>query len=90
MDKFPGRGWALTSLDEEGHAAIAALEPDRAALSICRIPAEKIQKENPYITITLKKEEWGDIIADELEKRGMEKPKELIIKLLEELTGDKN
>lgn len=85
VDKFPGRGWALTSLSEEGHSAIAALEPDRAALSICRIPAEKVQKENPYITITLKKEDWEDIIQDELEKRGMEKPKELIVKLLEEL-----
>lgn len=85
VDKFPGRGWALTSLNEEGYAAIAALEPDRSALSICRIPAEKIQKENPYITITLKKEEWEDIINDELDKRGLEKPKDLIIQLLENL-----
>lgn len=90
VDKFPGRGWALTSLDEEGYAAIAALEPDRSALSICRIPAEKVQKENPYITITLKKEEWEDIIEAELDKRGLEKPKELIVQLLEACGGLEN
>lgn len=76
----------MTSLNEEGYAAIAALEPDRSALSICRIPAEKFQKENPYITITLKKEEWEDIIQSELDKRGLEKPKELIVQLLENLS----
>lgn len=90
VDKFPGRGWALTSLDEEGHAAIAALEPDRSALSICRIPAEKVPKDNPYITITLKKEEWEDIIEAELDKRGLEKPKELIVALLENLSEDED
>ena len=88
VDKFPGRGWALTSLDEEGHAAIAALNPNREALSICRIPSEKFKKENPNITITLKKEDWEDIINDQLEKHGLEKPKELIIKLLEECSAE--
>ena len=90
VDKFPGRGWALTSLNEDGYAAIAALNPDREALSICRIPAEKIQKDNPYITITLKKEEWEDIIEAELDKRGLEKPKELIIQLLENCSREED
>lgn len=85
VDKFPGRGWALTSLNEDGYAAIAALEPDRSALSICRIAPEKAPKENPNITITLKKEDWEEIIEAELEKRELSKPKELIIQLLEEL-----
>jgi hypothetical protein len=86
VDKFPGRGWALTSLNEEGYAAIDALNPDKSALSICRIAPEKFKKENPYITITLKKEEWEDIINDALEKYELEKPKELIVKLLEEIS----
>ena len=85
VDKYPGRGWALTSLNEDGYAAIAALEPDRSALSICRIASVKEPKENPNITITLKKEEWEEIIEAELDKRGLDKPKELIIQLLEEL-----
>lgn len=84
VDKYPGRGWALTSLSEEGHAAIDAFNPDKNALSIRRIPAEKVEKENPYITITLKKEEWEKRILTELDKRGLEKPKELIVELLEE------
>lgn len=85
VDKYPGRGWALTSLNEDGYAAIAALEPDKSALSICRIAPEKAPKENPNITITLKKEDWEEIIEAELEKRELSKPKELIIQLLEEL-----
>lgn len=85
VDKFPGRGWALTSLDEEGISAIEAFEPDKDALSICRIPVETEKKDNPYITITLKKEEWEEIILAEMEKRKFEKPKELIINLLENM-----
>lgn len=85
VDKYPGRGWALTSLNEDGYAAIAALEPDKSALSICRIAPEKAPKENPNITITLKKEDWEEIIEAELDKRELSKPKELIIQLLEEL-----
>jgi hypothetical protein len=85
VDKFPGRGWALTSLSDDGLAAIEAFNPNREALSICRIPAPKIPVENKYITITLKKEDWEEIINEKLEELGMEKPKELIIKLLEEM-----
>lgn len=85
VDKYPGRGWALTSLDEEGISAIEAFEPDKDALSICRIPVETEKKDNPYITITLKKEEWEEIILAEMEKRKFEKPKELIINLLENM-----
>lgn len=85
VDKFPGRGWALTSLSEEGIAAVEAFQPNREALSLCRIPVEKVQKENPYITISLKKEDWEGIINEEMQKRGLEKPKELIVELLEKL-----
>lgn len=85
VDKFPGRGWALTSLSEEGISAVEAFQPNREALSLCRIPVDKVQKDNPYITISLKKEDWEDIINEELQKRGLEKPKELIIELLEKL-----
>lgn len=85
VDKYPGRGWALTSLSEEGISAIEALGPNKEALSFCRIAAEPIKKENPYITINLKKEDWEEIIEEELEKRGLEKPKELILELLEKL-----
>ena len=85
VDKYPGRGWALTSLNEEGYSAIAAFNPDKSALSICRIAPEKALKDNPNITITLKKEDWEDIIEAELDKRGLSKPKELIIQLLEKL-----
>lgn len=85
VDKFPGRGWALTSLSEEGISAVEAFQPNREALSLCRIPVDKVQKDNPYITISLKKEEWEEIINEEMQKRGLEKPKELIIELLEKL-----
>lgn len=85
VDKFPGRGWALTSLSEEGVSAVEAFQPNREALSLCRIPVDKVQKENPYITISLKKEDWEEVINKELQKRGLEKPKELIIELLEKL-----
>lgn len=83
VDKMPGKGWALTSLDEAGHSAIAALEPNKEALSFCRIAAETVKKENPYITISLKKEDWEEFINEQLEERGLEKPKELIVELLE-------
>jgi len=85
VDKFPGRGWALTSLSEEGISAVEAFGPNREALSFCRIPAEKVQKENPYITITLKKEDWEERIQEALDEFGLEKPKELVEKLLDEM-----
>lgn len=85
VDKFPGRGWALTTLSEEGISAIEAFQPNKEALSIGRIPAGKIQRENPYITISLKKEDWEEAINKALEEKGLEKPKELIIELLEKL-----
>lgn len=85
VDKFPGRGWALTTLNEEGISAIEAFQPNRESLSIGRIAGQKIQKESPYITISLKKGEWEDIINKALEKKGLDKPKELIINLLEDM-----
>lgn len=85
VDKYPGRGWALTSLSEEGIAAVEAFEPKKDVLKFCRIMAEPVKKENPYITINLKREDWEDTISEKLEELGMEKPKELVVKLLEEM-----
>jgi hypothetical protein len=85
VDKFPGRGWALTSLSEEGISAVEAFQPNREALSLCRIPVEKVQKENPYITISLKKEEYEAIFEKAMDEWGVEKPKDVVKKLLDEL-----
>jgi len=85
VDKFPGRGWALTSLSEEGISAVEAFQPNRESLSLCRIPVEKVQKENPYITISLKKEEYEAIFEKAMDEWGVEKPKDVAKKLLDEL-----
>ncbi len=85
VDKFPGRGWALTSLSEEGISAVEAFQPDRSALSICRIAPEKIKKESEYIAITLKKEDYEELLQKAMDEWGLEKPKQVITKLLDEL-----
>jgi len=85
VDKFPGRGWALTSLSEEGISAVEAFQPDKEALSICRIAPEKIKKESPYIVVSLKREEYEAILQNAMDEWGLEKPKEVIKKLLDEL-----
>jgi len=85
VDRFPGKGWALTSLSEEAHSAIAALEPKADALNFHRVSQPKIQQESKYINISLKKSEWDDFFKEKLDELGLEKPKELILQLLEEL-----
>lgn len=85
VDKFPGRGWALTTLSEEGISAVEAFQPNKEALSICRIAPEKIKKESEYIAITLKKEDYEELLQRTMDEWGLEKPKQVITKLLDEL-----
>ena len=88
VDKFPNRGWALTTLSEAGLSAVEAFNPDKSALSLCRIAADKVPVENKYITVTLKKEDWEEFFTEKLDELGMEKPKELIIALMEKFKND--
>lgn len=85
VDKFPGRGWALTSLNEEGIAAIEAFQPNKEALSLRRVPVDRIKKESPYVVISLKKEEYEETLQRAMDEWGVEKPKDVIKKMLDEL-----
>lgn len=64
VEKKGYRGYAWTSLGPDAKAAIDAIEFDLTPLKLPR-PAILVPSANPYITITLKKNEYEEIL-DEL------------------------
>lgn len=78
---MPGRGFALTELTEEGIEAVAAANVNAEAFKINRVEHLKEKKENPYITIQLKKELWLDYLTEASEKKE-KKIKDLVQEIL--------
>lgn len=62
VEKMRNRGWARTTLTQEATKAIAALTFDKEVFDLAR-PLRPSLRDNPYITIVLKKGEWSERLA---------------------------
>jgi hypothetical protein len=82
VDTMPGKGCALTSLDEKGLEFFNHCNVNADAFKISRILHTKVKKDNPYIAVTLKKEEWEDRITQLVEEKGFKNAKEAIVHVL--------
>ena len=85
VEKMHNRGWAYTALDEKGKAAIEALPFDKDVFKLSR-PKAIGGAPNPYITITLRKDDWQDTLVDLLEKFDAESNSELVKRALNHLS----
>lgn len=88
VEKMRNRGWAKTSLAQEGIRAITALTFDKDAFNIARPHTPRLI-DNPYITIVLKKSDWSDrlqkLIELAAEETGEEQGNSSVVKLALEL-----
>lgn len=72
VEKFPGRGYAKTSLSETSRKAIEQLNPNKEAFGYFRVFTPRLSLESPYIMISLKRKDWEDRLDALKEKLEME------------------
>lgn len=89
VEKMRNKGWALTSLDQKGKAAIDTLPFDKDVFKVTR-PRPLSSAENPYITITLRKDLWEQRLEDMKELHGLESNGEVIKHALENLEASQD
>jgi len=84
VEKLKGKGYAYTQLGDTLKTFISSeVRPNKELLTLTRVQQNKLKVPSPYISILLKKEDYEELIEELLESNNMEKPKELVMDLLE-------